>query len=146
VTNGNFELHLAVSPNSAAPMGPMSASVTGSGIEWWAEDDLENSYLGAIGKWGGGADIAEGTVIYWPALDPQATRLRIMPTGSHERAVNPGGITWRCIEESPRPSLDHAEYASSKCLAVSLATGIAPKRGPIRFSTLRLASSRVLGA
>jgi hypothetical protein len=65
----------------------MSASVTGSGIEWWAEDDLENSYLGAIGKWGGGADIAEGTVIYWPALDPQATRLRIMPTGSHERAV-----------------------------------------------------------
>jgi len=87
VTNGNFELHLTVSPNSAAPMGPMSPSVLGPGIEWWAEDDRENSYLGAIGNWGGGADIGEGSVFYWPALDPQATRLRLMLTGSHERAV-----------------------------------------------------------
>ena len=87
MTDGNFELHLAVSPNSAGSMGPMSSSVIGPGVEWWAEDDLENSYLGAIGNWGGGADVAEGTISYWPALDPRATRLRIMPTGFHERAV-----------------------------------------------------------
>jgi hypothetical protein len=87
VTDGNFELHLAMSPNSAAVRGAMSISVTGPAIEWWADDDVGNCYLGAIGNWGGGDDIGEGTVTYWPALDPRATRLRLLPTGSHERAV-----------------------------------------------------------
>ncbi len=87
LTDGNFEIHLAMSPDSAARMGPISSSVRQTSTEWWAEDDLGNSYLGAIGSWGGGGDIGEGTVTYWPALDPRASVLRIMPTGSHERAV-----------------------------------------------------------
>jgi hypothetical protein len=87
IKNGNFEVHLAISPDSAAQMEPMSSPVRGTGIEWWAEDDLGNSYLGAIGNWGGGGDIGEGTITYWPALDPQARVLRIMPTGSKDRAV-----------------------------------------------------------
>jgi hypothetical protein len=87
VTDGNFEVHLAMSPNSAAVRGPMSISITGPAIEWWADDDVGNCYLGAIGNWGGGGDIGEGTVTYWPALDPRASRLRILPTGSHKRAA-----------------------------------------------------------
>ncbi len=85
--NGEFELHLAMSPNSTEPRGPMSPSVTGPGIEWWAEDDIGNSYLGALGNWGWVDGIGEGTVTYWPALDPSANQVRIMPTGSRERAV-----------------------------------------------------------
>ncbi len=96
LANGSFELHLAISPDSAARMEPMSSPIRGTGIEWWAEDDQGNSYLGAIGSWGGGGDIGEGTITYWPALDPRASLLRIMPTGSKERAV----IT----VELPRPA------------------------------------------
>jgi hypothetical protein len=87
VTDGNFELHVAMSPDSMAARGPMSFSVKGSSFEWWAQDNLDNWYLGAVGNWGSGPDIGEGTVTYWPALDPLATQVRIMPTGSQERAV-----------------------------------------------------------
>ncbi len=87
VADGNFEVHVVVSPDSAGPRGAMPYSVTGPRVEWWAADDMGNSYLGAIGSWGGGGDIGEGAVTYWPALDPRATQLRITPTGSHERAV-----------------------------------------------------------
>jgi hypothetical protein len=87
ITEGAFELHLSTSPNPGAPWGPMSPSMTGSTITWWAEDDVGNAYLGATSNWGGGVDLAEGTVTYWPALDRRATQLRLMPTGASERAV-----------------------------------------------------------
>jgi hypothetical protein len=87
VMDGNFELHLSMSPDLVATRAPMSSWITGPAIEWWAQDNLDNWHLGAVGNWGSGPDIGEGTVTYWPALDPLATQLRIMPTGLHERAV-----------------------------------------------------------
>ena len=58
-------------------------------VAWWARDDLENHYLG-IPTVGGGSDDdrAQGTMRYWPALDPRAKRLDLlMCVESHQAVV-----------------------------------------------------------
>jgi hypothetical protein len=82
----SFEVQVTVSPDNHA-RGPFRASITTPRITWWAEDDRRNSYLGSIGNWAGGGDVGQGSVVYWPALDPKSKELRIMPTGSTHRAV-----------------------------------------------------------
>ncbi len=100
VENGAFEVHVASSaPGSMSPSGqsgsPASLSwILGSPITWWASDDLENVYLGSAGGRGPGRPGHEETVTFWPALDPGATRLLLMPTGKKERAVVSVALPW----------------------------------------------------
>jgi hypothetical protein len=62
-------------------------SVKDPRVAWWAEDNLGNHYLGGSGGWGGGPDVTEGTVGFFPALDASATELHLQPTLTTERAV-----------------------------------------------------------
>jgi len=59
-------------------------------VAWWARDDLENHYLGIPTVWGGSDDDrAQGTMRYWPALDPRAKRLDLlMCVESHQAVVS----------------------------------------------------------
>jgi hypothetical protein len=61
---------------------------------WWAADDRGGHYLGLPGGWHSAPDRAGGQVEFWPALDPAATRLDIMPTTLTERAVIRIPLSW----------------------------------------------------
>lgn len=61
---------------------------------WWAADDRGGHYLGQPGSWQSAPDRAGGQVEFWPALDPAATRLDIMPTTLTERAVIRIPLSW----------------------------------------------------
>ncbi|HTT52694.1 MAG TPA: hypothetical protein VMH35_14950 [Streptosporangiaceae bacterium] len=56
-------------------------------LVWWAADDRGGHYLGQPGNWHSGAGRCGGQVEFWPALDPTATCLDVMPTTVTERAV-----------------------------------------------------------
>lgn len=47
-------------------------------VAWWARDDRENHYLGIPTGGGVRGDSAQGTLRYWPALDPRAKRLDVL--------------------------------------------------------------------
>ena len=56
---------------------------------WWARDDLENHYLGVPTVWGASDGGAQGTMRYWPALDPRVKRLDLlMCVESHQAVVS----------------------------------------------------------
>jgi hypothetical protein len=58
-------------------------------VAWWARDDLENHYRGILTGWGVRGDSAQGTLRYWPALDPRAKRLDLlMCVASHQAVVS----------------------------------------------------------
>lgn len=63
-------------------------------LAWWAEDDRGGTYLGFPNGWSGGADYARGTLRFGP-LDPEATELRVMPTGLTQRAVVRVPLCWK---------------------------------------------------
>jgi hypothetical protein len=56
-------------------------------LAWWAADDRGHHYLGRQGSWHSGADHGGGQIEFWPALDPAAKVLDIMPTTMTVRAV-----------------------------------------------------------
>ena len=56
-------------------------------VAWWARDDLENHYLGIPTGGGVRGDSAQGTMRYWPALDPRAKRLDLLMCVDSHRAV-----------------------------------------------------------
>jgi hypothetical protein len=66
---------------------PFDTTIGDTGVAWWAADDRGNHYLGEIGNWGGSDQHSEGDINYWPALDPKAARLDLMPTAKTARAV-----------------------------------------------------------
>ncbi|HEX4019153.1 MAG TPA: hypothetical protein VHX15_20625 [Frankiaceae bacterium] len=57
------------------------------GFAWWAEDDLSNLYRGHWSGWSGSGNGRRGDIAYAPALEPMATRLRLLPTLRSHRAV-----------------------------------------------------------
>jgi hypothetical protein len=58
-------------------------------VAWWARDDRDNHYLGIPTGGGVRGDSAQGTLRYWPALDPHATRLDLlMCVDSHQAVVS----------------------------------------------------------
>jgi hypothetical protein len=82
-----FGVHAATSPGTLFGPVPYDMSVKDPRVAWWAEDNLGNHYLGGSGGWGGGPDVTEGTVGFFPALDASATELHLQPTLTTERAV-----------------------------------------------------------
>jgi hypothetical protein len=83
----SFTLDVAVSPGLPLLMRFPGFDLQRSPLDWWAEDDRKNVYLCANGGGGGSSELAQGTVHSLAPLDPEATELRLLPTGTQERAV-----------------------------------------------------------
>ena len=73
---------------------PFGNTIRTSDLVWWAADDCGNQYLGELGGSSGGDDHMEGTVNFWPALDPGAIRLDLMPTADTSHAVIRVPLAW----------------------------------------------------
>jgi hypothetical protein len=82
-----FEAEFEVAPNvlHGQSLGELP-------VAWWARDDRGNRYLGAADGWGGGHQTATGTMRFWPALDPKATRLELVISAEQHRAVLAFGL------------------------------------------------------
>jgi hypothetical protein len=63
-------------------------------LAWWAADDRGHHYLGQPGSWHSGQDHGGGQIEFWPALDPAAKVLDIMPTTMATRAVIRVPLDW----------------------------------------------------
>jgi hypothetical protein len=63
-------------------------------LAWWAVDDHGQHYLGQQGDWHSGMNRSGGQIDYWPALDPAARVLDIMPTTMAARAVIRVPLEW----------------------------------------------------
>lgn len=63
-------------------------------LAWWAADDRGHHYLGRQGEWHASEDRSGGQVEFWPALDPAARMLDIMPTTMTARAVIRVPLEW----------------------------------------------------
>ncbi|MBL7501017.1 hypothetical protein I6A84_26205 [Frankia sp. CNm7] len=81
--------------------GPAEIGVAGGSavdtavVTFSASDDLGNSYLGNPANWGtDGAGTVSGTLDFWPALDPKASRLDLVLTTGRARAVIAVPLTW----------------------------------------------------
>jgi hypothetical protein len=84
----SFSITLAMSPGTPLLRHfPGGVELEPSIITWWAEDDRGNSYVAFPDRGGGGGNVAEGQVTSLAALDPKATELRLLPTGTHTRGV-----------------------------------------------------------
>jgi hypothetical protein len=89
-----WTIEVEVAPDVVMMDRPFGPRGTGSGVTWWARDNRGNHYLGAPGQWSGHGDRGSGEIGFWPALDPQATELVLMPTGERERAVIRTALAW----------------------------------------------------
>jgi len=83
----SFSLSLAVSPGDPLLRHFPGFELERSALDWWAEDDRMNSYVAFNGGGGGSGEIAQGEVHSLAPLDPQATFLRLLPTGPTQRGV-----------------------------------------------------------
>jgi hypothetical protein len=84
----SFSIALAVSPGSLLLRHfPGGIDLEPSPITWWAEDDRGNVYVAFPDRSGGGGDVADGVVTSLASLDPKATVLKLLPTGTRTRAV-----------------------------------------------------------
>jgi hypothetical protein len=63
-------------------------------LVWWAADDRGHHYLGRHGRWHSSPDHSGGQIEFWPALDPAAKVLDIMPTTMTARAVIRVPLEW----------------------------------------------------
>ena len=77
-----FEVEFDVTPNVLG-VGALEDLPVG----WWARDDRENHYVGILTGGGVRGDSAQGTLRYWPALDPRAKRLDVLMCVESHRAV-----------------------------------------------------------
>jgi hypothetical protein len=67
-------------------------------LTWWAADDRGGHYLGQPGGWHSSEERAGGQIEFWPALDPAASRLDIMPTTLTQRAVIRVPLNWAATQ------------------------------------------------
>jgi len=77
-----FEVEFEVAPNVLGV-----SALDELPVAWWARDDRDNHYLGGPTVWGGSDDRAQGTMRYWPALDPRAKRLDLLVCVESHQAV-----------------------------------------------------------
>jgi hypothetical protein len=88
-----FELKVEVVPGLEGHR-PFGATLQSGALAWWASDDRDNHYLGSLENWNGDDEHCAGDISFWPALDPKAGQLRIMPTGERNRAVISVPLPW----------------------------------------------------
>jgi hypothetical protein len=70
------------------------ASVDQPLLVWWAADDRGHHYLGHHASWHSSLEHSGGQIEFWPALDPAARVLDIMPTTMAARAVIRVPLEW----------------------------------------------------
>ena len=75
----------------------MHVDVSRSPLTFTATDDRGNLYLGRLGNWNGNDSRLDGTLEFWPGLDPQAVALGITITADRAQAVVRTPLRW----ESP---------------------------------------------
>jgi hypothetical protein len=63
-------------------------------LTWWAADNLGNYYLGEQGSWDPRGGRCRGAIGFWPALDPRASSIDLMPTATTARAVIRVPLPW----------------------------------------------------
>jgi hypothetical protein len=86
-TPQSFDLAVSISPGEQVSPMPFSITVKDVALAWSGEDDLGNGYAGGVNGWGGSPDLSEGSIEFWPPIDPQSKVLTLMATGLEERAV-----------------------------------------------------------
>jgi hypothetical protein len=84
---GSFSISLAMSPGDSLIRHVPGGDAGPMPITWWAKDDRGNTYVAFADRGEGGPDVMEGQVTSLAPLDPKATELILLPTGSHSRAV-----------------------------------------------------------
>jgi hypothetical protein len=92
-TDEGFSAEVEVVPALAHWHGPRGG-VDSPMLAWWARDDLGHHYLGQQDGWHSGQDRSGGEIGFWPALDPAARVLDIMPTTMTARAVIRVPLEW----------------------------------------------------
>jgi hypothetical protein len=70
-------------------------------LTWWAVDDQGSYSLAEQGSWSPGASRAQGSVGFWPGLDPRAAWIDLMPATASARAVIRVPLPWAT---APPPS------------------------------------------
>jgi hypothetical protein len=81
-------------PGGGGGFAPFEAEVGRGRLAWWAADDRGNRYFGQTGTWSGSYGHGEGRIEFRPALDPEATRLSVMPTTEKSRCVIEFPLSW----------------------------------------------------
>jgi hypothetical protein len=97
ITSGlaGFEAEFEVAPNVLG-LGALDELP----VAWWARDDRGNHYLGVPTGWYASDEGAQGTMRYWPALDPRAKRLDLLVCVDAHQAVISVSIR-EGLEDSP---------------------------------------------
>ena len=80
-------------PGHMRDLSALQSLGDGRWLEWWATDDRGNTYLGHLNAAASEHQL-DGEVRFWPALDPRATRLDLIPTGPTSRAVITVPLQW----------------------------------------------------
>jgi hypothetical protein len=94
-TEEGWAIEVDVVPEVVMAHHGFGAPITGRRrLEWWARDDRGNHYLGQVGTWSSRPGGGSGDVSFWPALDPRASELAVMPTAETERAVIRLPLAW----------------------------------------------------
>jgi hypothetical protein len=88
-----FRVDAEVAPAVAHRM-PFDWGMGPRQLAWWATDDRGNHYLGQPSHWSFNEDYGHGLIDFHPPLDPQATRLELMPTAQTTRAVISFSLPW----------------------------------------------------
>ena len=70
-------------------------------ITWWAADDQGNYSLAEQWSWSPGASRAQGSLGFWPGLDPRAAWVDLMPTTTSARAVIRVPLPWATASPPP---------------------------------------------
>jgi hypothetical protein len=87
-----WQVEVEISPGIS--FGPFGRSLSSLRVAWWAVDDRGQYYLGHMGSSSGGPDGTAGTVEFSPALDGDAKRLTLLPSGPSERARIEFPLDW----------------------------------------------------
>jgi hypothetical protein len=66
-------------------------------LTWWAVDDQGNYSLAEQLSWSPGASRAQGSLGFWPGLDPRAAWVDLMPTTATARAVIRVPLPWATL-------------------------------------------------
>ena len=89
----SFSIQIDAYPGVALSMRGLPGEEIGP-LSWWAEDDRGGVYLGGPTNWSSSDEIASGTIMFHPGIDPKCRRIRLMPTGTNQRAVIDVPLPW----------------------------------------------------
>jgi hypothetical protein len=87
-----WQVEVDISPG--INFGPFGRSLSSLRVAWWAVDDRGQYYLGHMSASNGGPDGTAGTLEFSPALDGDAKRLTLLPSGPTERARIEFPLDW----------------------------------------------------